>query len=33
MAATGTPSQLLGQAEDIKNLLTFKPSFSDLVKA
>ncbi len=30
IAWSGTPGQLLGQAEDIKNLLTFKPSFSDL---
>ena len=33
IAWSGTPNQLLGQAEDIKNLLTFKPSFSDLIVA
>ncbi len=30
---SGTPGQLLAQAEDVKNLITFKPSFSDLVMA
>jgi len=30
---SGTPGQLLAQAEDVKNLITFKRSFSDLVMA
>ncbi len=33
IAWSGTPRQLLEQAQDIKNLLIFKPSFSDLVMA
>ncbi|MBT2970526.1 MAG: hypothetical protein KME56_12405 [Candidatus Thiodiazotropha sp. (ex Ctena orbiculata)] len=33
IAWSGTPSQLLAQAEDVKNLVVFKPSFSDLVMA
>ncbi len=30
---SGTPGQLLAQAEAVKKLITFKPSFSDLVMA
>jgi hypothetical protein len=30
---SGTAKQLMEQAEDVKNLITFKPSFSDLVMA
>lgn len=30
---SGTAEQLLAQAEDVKNLIVFKPSFSDLVMA
>jgi hypothetical protein len=33
IAWSGTPDQLMAQAEDVKNLITFKPSFSDLVMA
>ncbi len=33
IAWSGTPGQLLEQAEDVKNLIEFKPSFSDLVMA
>jgi hypothetical protein len=33
IAWSGTASQLLTQAEDVKNLIVFKPSFSDLVMA
>ena len=33
IAWSGTPDQLLAQAEDVKNLITFKRSFSDLVMA
>ncbi|WP_241086680.1 hypothetical protein [Candidatus Vondammii sp. HM_W22] len=33
IAWSGTPDQLLTQAEDVKNLITFNPSFSDLVMA
>lgn len=33
IAWSGKPSQLLAQAEDVKNLVVFKPSFSDLVMA
>ena len=33
IAWSGTPSQLLAQANDVKNIITFKPSFSDLVMA
>ena len=33
IAWSGTPGQLLAQAEDVKNLIIFKPSFSDLVMA
>lgn len=33
IAWSGTPDQLLTQAEDVKNLITFKRSFSDLVMA
>lgn len=33
IAWSGTASQLLSQAEDVKNLIVFKPSFSDLVMA
>lgn len=30
---SGTPGQLLAQAQDVRNLIAFKPSFSDLVMA
>ena len=33
IAWSGTPGQLLEQAQDVKNLIVFKPSFSDLVMA
>jgi len=33
IAWSGTPSQLLEQAGEVKNLIVFKPSFSDLVMA
>ena len=33
IAWSGTPSQLSEQADDVKNLIEFKPSFSDLVMA
>lgn len=33
IAWSGTPEQLSAQVEEIKSLLTFKPSFSDLVMA
>jgi len=33
IAWSGTPDQLMAQAEDVKNLITFKRSFSDLVMA
>ena len=33
IAWSGTPDQLLTQAEDVKNLIIFKRSFSDLVMA
>ena len=33
IAWSGTPDQLLAQAEDVKNLIIFKRSFSDLVMA
>ena len=33
IAWSGTPSQLLDQAGEVKNLVHFKPSFSDLVMA
>lgn len=33
VAWSGTPDQLLEQAEDVKNLIIFKRSFSDLVMA
>lgn len=33
IAWSGTPDQLLAQAEDVKNLITFQRSFSDLVMA
>jgi len=31
IAWSGTPGQLFAQAEDVKNTIVFKPSFSDLV--
>ena len=33
IAWSGNPDQLMAQAEDVKNLIIFKPSFSDLVMA
>ena len=33
IAWSGTPRQLLAQAKDVRDLLAFKPSFSDLVMA
>lgn len=33
IAWSGTPDQLMAQAEAVKNLITFKPTFSDLVMA
>lgn len=33
IAWSGTAGQLLSQAEDVKNLIVFKPTFSDLVMA
>ena len=33
IAWSGTPGQLLAQAIDVKNIIAFKPSFSDLVMA
>ncbi|TNC82829.1 MAG: hypothetical protein C9356_02880 [Oleiphilus sp.] len=33
IAWSGTPTQLLEQAGEVKNLIVFKPSFSDLVMA
>ncbi|MBT3022033.1 MAG: hypothetical protein KUF77_09695 [Candidatus Thiodiazotropha sp. (ex Lucina aurantia)] len=33
VAWSGTPAQLLAQAGEVKNLIAFKPSFSDLVMA
>lgn len=33
IAWSGNPDQLMAQAEDVKNLIVFKPSFSDLVMA
>lgn len=33
IAWSGSPDQLMAQAEDVKNLITFKQSFSDLVMA
>lgn len=33
IAWSGTPDQLMAQAQDVTNLITFTPSFSDLVMA